>query len=111
MADDFRKAIEREQCPDCGGELDTGWECNKCGADWRNHVRTIDAAKSEAEEYRAIKRRVDELMSGGPLGDGIGPGNTCWHVNREFGATYTPEEIHAIWQKGKPWYKGDARLC
>ena len=22
-------------CPNCGGSLDTGWECVKCGADWR----------------------------------------------------------------------------
>ena len=22
-------------CPRCGGSLDTGWECVKCGADWR----------------------------------------------------------------------------
>jgi tRNA(Ile2) C34 agmatinyltransferase TiaS len=20
-------------CPECGGELDTGWECNSCGFD------------------------------------------------------------------------------
>lgn len=22
-----------ETCPKCGGELDTGWECNSCGYD------------------------------------------------------------------------------
>ncbi len=21
-------------CPYCSGDLDTGWECNDCGADW-----------------------------------------------------------------------------
>lgn len=26
-------AIEKDQCPECGGELDTGWECNSCGFD------------------------------------------------------------------------------
>lgn len=25
--------IERDICPECGGELDTGWECNDCGFD------------------------------------------------------------------------------
>lgn len=25
--------VERDQCPQCGGELDTGWECIKCGYD------------------------------------------------------------------------------
>ena len=24
-----------EFCATCGGELDTGWECNSCGLDWR----------------------------------------------------------------------------
>lgn len=27
------KAAENDQCPKCGGELDTGWECNKCSYD------------------------------------------------------------------------------
>jgi hypothetical protein len=25
--------IAEDICPECGGELDTGWECNKCGFD------------------------------------------------------------------------------
>ena len=25
-------------CPLCLGELDTGWECNKCGYDARWHI-------------------------------------------------------------------------
>jgi Zn ribbon nucleic-acid-binding protein len=25
--------IANDQCPECGGELDTGWECNDCGFD------------------------------------------------------------------------------
>lgn len=24
-----------EYCPSCRGFLDTGWECNDCGRDWR----------------------------------------------------------------------------
>ena len=23
--------IENDKCPECNGELDTGWECNACG--------------------------------------------------------------------------------
>jgi len=23
-----------DYCPSCGGDLDTGWECVKCGRDW-----------------------------------------------------------------------------
>lgn len=25
--------IADDRCPECGGELDTGWECNDCGFD------------------------------------------------------------------------------
>jgi ribosomal protein L37E len=25
--------IKNDLCPECGGELDTGWECNDCGFD------------------------------------------------------------------------------
>lgn len=29
-----RKQMAQEDCcPQCGGELDTGWECNDCGYD------------------------------------------------------------------------------
>lgn len=60
---------------------------------------------SEQEEYERVRSRVNELMSGGILGDGIGPGNTCRVVNEEFGTTYCPEEIWRIWRHGKEWAK------
>lgn len=28
-----RHMIKNNQCPECRGELDTGWECNVCGYD------------------------------------------------------------------------------
>lgn len=28
-------AIKRGRCPECGGQLDTGWECNDCEFDCR----------------------------------------------------------------------------
>ena len=31
---EYREAYARDdKCPECGGELDTGFECNDCGAD------------------------------------------------------------------------------
>lgn len=27
-------SVREDQCPDCAGDLDTGWECNGCGKDW-----------------------------------------------------------------------------
>lgn len=58
---------------------------------------------SEADEYKRIKARVDELMSGGVLGDGVGPFKTAMRINDDFGTSYSGEEIHAIWTQGKPW--------
>jgi len=31
----FRRAVaaKKDMCPECGGDLDTGWECGKCGYD------------------------------------------------------------------------------
>lgn len=31
-----QQLARRDVCPDCGGELDTGWECNDCGLDARD---------------------------------------------------------------------------
>lgn len=31
---EYREArVDNDRCPECGGELDTGWECNDCGFD------------------------------------------------------------------------------
>lgn len=34
-----QKCAAVDMCPKCGGELDTGWECNKCGYDALPHVK------------------------------------------------------------------------
>jgi len=39
-----------EYCATCGGDLDTGWECNKCGLDWQYHAyprwaRLVDSVR------------------------------------------------------------------
>jgi hypothetical protein len=57
----------------------------------------------EAGEFARVRERVNELMSGGPFGDGIGPGNTAYQINDEFGTTYCGEEIWRIWRQGKEW--------
>lgn len=51
---------------------------------------------SEDREYRELKARVEELMVGGPGGDGIGPKRTADAIWEEFGVEYPPEEIHLI---------------
>ena len=34
--------IAHDFCPECGGELDTGWECNDCGFDAKPEADDID---------------------------------------------------------------------
>lgn len=29
----LKEIVDRDQCPECLGSLDTGWECNDCGFD------------------------------------------------------------------------------
>lgn len=31
--DPAERKVSQDICPKCGGELDTGWECNDCGFD------------------------------------------------------------------------------
>jgi rubredoxin len=31
--DPVKRKASKDICPKCGGELDTGWECNDCGFD------------------------------------------------------------------------------
>lgn len=42
--------IEDGACLLCGGELDTGWECNTCGADHYNGVRLLMAEPTPTQE-------------------------------------------------------------
>lgn len=45
--------VEREQCPECGHPVDTGWECTNCFHDGRTEARqTIDAAIAGEEAER-----------------------------------------------------------
>jgi hypothetical protein len=36
-----RDRIWQDLCPECGGELDTGWECNDCGFDAMQEAKLI----------------------------------------------------------------------
>ena len=37
--------IAEDCCPECGGELDTGFECNRCGFDAMPECKNIDIEK------------------------------------------------------------------
>ena len=53
-----RSLARRDICPECGGALDTGWECNVCGYD----------AKFEATEMplRGVAHHDGQIMNDGP---------------------------------------------
>lgn len=36
-----KQCVSEDRCPECGGELDTGWECNGCGFDARPIARSM----------------------------------------------------------------------
>lgn len=42
-----RKSDDWSYCPACGGEIDTGYECNKCGRDWLEWHQTRDEQRAE----------------------------------------------------------------
>ncbi len=38
----LRRSLARQDiCPECGGQLDTGWECNDCGYDAMVEATTV----------------------------------------------------------------------
>lgn len=45
-----RSLARRDICPECGGALDTGWECNACGYD------------AQHEAYSEIERARDKRL-------------------------------------------------
>lgn len=51
---------EWQFCAYCGGELDTGWECNACGADWMRmaHQRVVDLAPAALAAIETGQRRA-----------------------------------------------------
>lgn len=43
--------IANDQCPECGGELDTGWECNDCGFDAKPELKQSPEWKQPREDH------------------------------------------------------------
>lgn len=52
---------------------------------------------------KPIKRRIDELLSGGILGDGIGPMKAAQVIAEEFGFPQHPADLHKMWRRGQAW--------
>ena len=44
-----KRVANNDECPECGGELDTGWEWNKGGEDARHRAET---EREKAREKR-----------------------------------------------------------
>ena len=106
-------------CPDCGGSLDTGWECDSCPSDWRNFVRMPDLATrlhssliaqiAKTEEVEADLARVtgemDEAKAAkrsAEAGERIAKGE-LQHDRSKFAlmassdAAHARDEVHALY--------------
>lgn len=46
--------IAEDYCPECGGELNTGWECNACGFDAEPEANQIDIDRHHREEQERL---------------------------------------------------------
>lgn len=44
--------VSADRCAKCLGELDTGWECNDCGYDWKPWMDASRAAYDAAHDRR-----------------------------------------------------------
>ena len=53
-----KRLIDNDTCPECFGELDTGWECNSCGFDAKPEAYSeIDKAREKFKKKKhAVKR-------------------------------------------------------
>jgi hypothetical protein len=64
-----RSLARRDVCPECGGALDTGWECNDCGYDAKTEATTaappgvISAEHLKAEAKRHRGKRGPSLRA------------------------------------------------
>ena len=44
--------VSADRCPNCLGELDTGWECNSCGYDAKPWIEASKAKNDRAHDAR-----------------------------------------------------------
>ncbi len=46
------KSSDWSYCPACGGEIDTGYECNKCGRDWYEWHETRSSMQQKMQQLK-----------------------------------------------------------
>lgn len=44
--------VSADRCASCLGELDTGWQCNDCGSDWRPWILASSELNGRAHDRR-----------------------------------------------------------
>jgi len=70
------KSGDWSYCPACGGGVDTGYECGKCGRDWLEYHQTrsaILAQLTQAQQEIARLRAALEVLAN--LGGRTSTGN------------------------------------
>ncbi len=81
-------------CPHCGAI-----ECihdDLARGDFWNSL--WDRLGVDDTELNSLRMTIKRLMTGGLLGDGIGPGNTARKIHRTLGFALSELEVWAIWR-------------
>lgn len=55
-----RAKVQADKCPKCGGELDTGWECNDCGFD---AMPFLEKHCAPAPSLESVMAQVDAMVA------------------------------------------------
>lgn len=64
--------LRNDECPDCGGPLDTGYECNRCKRDWLEEAKKAWTPKAAVPPKKiAVLHHADA--------DGFGAAFAAWY--------------------------------
>jgi tRNA(Ile2) C34 agmatinyltransferase TiaS len=61
-----RSLARRDICPECGGSLDTGWECNDCQYDAKLEATTLQNADQNVISHTHLRAVCDRTLGRKP---------------------------------------------
>jgi hypothetical protein len=56
-----KQKVASDICPACGGDLDTGWECTRCGYDAINERGQREVRRYTGIDARIVQHEIDHL--------------------------------------------------
>jgi hypothetical protein len=82
--------VSQDYCPECGGDLDTGWECNRCGFDAKHLI-----AAPIPETLRQAREQINRWMARAENGGW----DACWNYEWAVAAMKRCEDLEATLAK------------